>query len=94
MHCKAHIAPHGNEYHDKNRLISDSVTCFHLGFRILISIWVIFQFYLTKFDVQSTFLESGEDGTDSLVIFKKQMHKETSLTASKYSQLWTGEKRR
>lgn len=57
MYCKARIAPHGNADCDKNMVKTDHNTCSLLGFRVNFSIYVIFQFYITKFDVKIAFLQ-------------------------------------
>lgn len=66
--CKARIAPHGNEDRDIEDLKTDSASCPPLGIRILFSVCVLLQWYLTKVDVKGAFLQSGSATRDVYVI--------------------------
>lgn len=66
--CKGRIAPHGNEDRDKYMLKTDSAACSPVGMRVLLCIYTIFSWYLTKIDVKSAFLQTGSAEGDVFVI--------------------------
>ena len=70
--CKARIAPHGNEDRDREHFRTDSACCPPVGIRILFSLSVMFQWYLTKIDVKSAFLQTGSAQRDVYVIPPKE----------------------
>ena len=57
--CRGRIASHGNKDREKNSLKKDSASCPPLGIRILLSVYTLFGFFLSKIDFKGAFLQSG-----------------------------------
>lgn len=70
--CKARIAPHVNEDRDSQKLRTDSASCTPMGIRVLFSLCVLFQWYLTKIDVKGAFLQSGLATRDVYVVTPRE----------------------
>lgn len=66
--CKARIAPYGNEDKEKENLKTDSSSCSPFLIRVLFSLCVIFQWYLTKIDLKGAILQSCSVTRDVYVI--------------------------
>ena len=68
LKCKARIAPHGNKDSNMNDLKRDSATCPPIGFRTLLSICTIMQWFVSKVDIKGAFLQSGPAERDVYVV--------------------------
>lgn len=58
LYCKARIASYGNHDMEKSCLRADSVLCFLIGARILLSVCALMQRQLAMIDVKGPFLQS------------------------------------
>lgn len=68
LKLKARIAPHSNEDSLQFSLRSDCSMCPPLGFRIIASIASICKWRLSKLDVKTAFLQTGEANRDVYVV--------------------------
>ena len=64
---RARIAPHVNHDNEKTTPQTDSASCPPVGFRLLMSRSVIYQWFMSKIDVKSAFLQSGKAERDVYV---------------------------
>lgn len=68
LKLKARIAPHGNEDSSRSLLRSDCSMCPPLGFRIIASLASIRKWRLSKIDVKTAFLQTGQAERDVYVV--------------------------